>query len=97
MDDHTYVIGRRIVPHPTDPTKKYLDTGIVAEPAFRSFDVVMNPETREFYSSKPPLMPTLLAGEYWLLKGVFHWDIFRDRWLVIPPIVFTVNVAPVAG
>ena len=56
----------------------------------------MNPETKEFYSSKPPLLATMLAGEYWLLKRAFGWDIVRDRWLVIPAIVLTVNVIPFA-
>jgi hypothetical protein len=96
VDDKTYVIGKRIEPHPTDSTRKYQDIGIVAEPAYRSLDIVMNPETKEFYSSKPPLMPTLLAGEYWLLKRAFGWDIVRNRWVVIPTIVFTVNVIPFA-
>ena len=56
----------------------------------------MNPETKEFYSSKPPLIATMLAGEYWLLKRAFGWDIVRDRWLVIPAILLTVNVIPFA-
>jgi hypothetical protein len=56
----------------------------------------MNPETKEFYSSKPPLMATLVAGEYWLLKRTFGWDIVRDRWLVIPTILLTINVIPFA-
>jgi hypothetical protein len=94
VDHGTYVIGKR-VEHPRDP-KRYTDTGIVADPAYRSLDIVMNPETKEFYSSKPPLMATLLAGEYWLLKRALGWEIVRDRWLVIPAIVFTVNVIPFA-
>ncbi len=71
------------------------DEGIVADPAYRSLDIVMNPETKEFYSSKPPLMATLVAGEYWLLNRAFGWDIVRDRWLVIPTIVLTVERAAV--
>jgi hypothetical protein len=94
VDTKTYVIGERVY-DPNDP-KKFHDTGIVADPAYRSLDIVMNPETKQFYSSKPPLMTTILAGEYWLLKRVFKWDIVRDRWLVIPAIVFTVNVIPFA-
>jgi hypothetical protein len=96
VDDGTYVIGRRVeVRLPWFGRVRY-DTGILAEPAYRSLDVVMNPETKEFYSSKPPLMATMLAGEYWLLKRAFGWDIVRDRWLVIPAIVLTVNVLPLA-
>ena len=101
VDEHTYAIGRRIYPDGQNP-KSYRDEGIVWEPQYRSLDIVLRPlgenatgpQTREFYSSKPPLMPTVLAGEYWLLKKWFHWDIVRDRWLVIPTIVFTLNVIP---
>ena len=91
VHDKTYVIGKRTVPH--DPKS---DTGIVAEPAYKSTDVVLNPETQEFYSSKPPLMATIVAGEYWVLNKAFGWDIVRDRWLVIPAIVLTWNVLPFA-
>jgi hypothetical protein len=41
-------------------------------------------------------LPTLLAGEYWALKRVFGWDLVRDRWLVIPTILLTVKVLPLA-
>jgi hypothetical protein len=97
VDDRTYVIGHRVSPHRTDPRKKYEDVGIIENgKGYDTIDKVMNPETKKFYSSKPPLMPTVLAGEYWLLKKAFGWDIVRDRWLVIPFIVFTVNVIPFA-
>jgi len=92
VDHGSFVIGKR-VHDPANPAN-YTDTGIVAEPAYRSLDIVMNPETKEFYSSKPPLMVTLVAGEYWILKRAFGWDIVRDRWLVIPAILLTVNVVP---
>jgi hypothetical protein len=103
VDEGTYVIGRRVYPDGSDP-KTFHDEGVVTEPQFKSLDIVLRPlgdnatgpQTREFYSSKPPLMPTLLAGEYWLLKKAFGWDIVRDRFRVIPTIVFTINVIPFA-
>lgn len=95
VHDKTYVIGKRTYPAPNDP-KRYRDEGIVAEPAYKSLDIVMNPDTKEFYSSKPPLMATLVAAEYWVLKQAFGWDIVKDRWLVIPAIVLTWNVVPFA-
>jgi hypothetical protein len=95
VDDGTYVIGRRTYPDPSNP-KRYVDEGIIAEAQYKSLDVVMNPETKAFYSSKPPLFATLVAGEYWLLKKTFGWSIVRDRWLVIPVILLTVNVIPFA-
>ncbi len=103
VDEGTYVIGKRVFPDGHDP-KTFKDEGVVTEPQYKSLDIVLRPlgddasgtQTREFYSSKPPLMTTLLAAEYWLLKRAFGWDIVRDRWLVIPTIVFTVNVLPFA-
>jgi hypothetical protein len=89
VDNGTYVIGYREV----DPvTGKYRDYGIIFEDGWQSIDRVLHPEhvpgqpnTYRFYSSKPPLFPTLMAGEYWLLKRVFglslddssKWSVFR--------------------
>ncbi len=73
-----------------------VDRGIIFEDGYQSLDKVMIPETGEFYSSKPPLLTTLIAGEYWLLKKCFGWSIVRDRWLVVCTILLTVNVLPFA-
>src|SRR5207244_5490578 len=51
-------------------------------------------ETKVFYSSKPPLLPTLLAGEYWLIEKLTGWTIDKEPWKVIVPILLTVNVLP---
>lgn len=93
VEEGTYVIGRRTYPDPTDP-QHYVDSGIITEPAYRSLDIVLNPDTGEFYSSKPPLFATLVAGECWLLQRFLGWEIVRDRWLVVPTILLTVNVLP---
>ncbi len=101
VDEKTYAIGKRVYPDGRNP-KNFTPEGIVTEPQYKSLDIVLRPlednaagpQIREFYSSKPPLMPTMLAGEYWLLKRFLGWDIVRDRWLVIPVILFTVNVLP---
>lgn len=104
VDDGTFVIGKRAYPDGRNPNN-YRDEGILTEPQYKSLDVVLRPlgegdtagpQTREFYSSKPPLFAVLLAGEYWLLKRAFDWDIVRDRWLVIPTILLTINVLPFA-
>lgn len=96
VENTTYVIGKRTVTDPQRPDK-YYDEGILTEPAFRSLDVVMNPTTNEFYSSKPPLFSTVLAGGYWALKKAFGWNLVRDRWLVIPTLLLVVNVVPFAA
>jgi hypothetical protein len=104
VDDGTYVIGKRRFPDGGNP-KVYRDEGIIAEPQYRSLDVIQRPlgpddagrsVEKEYYSTKPPLYATILAGEYWLLKKAFGWSIVKDRWLVIPAILLTVNVLPFA-
>lgn len=98
VDEGTYVIGRR---DPSQATKDnpYGDSGIVFEDGWFSVDKVLRPDTQEFYSSKPPLLPTILAGEYWVLKHAFGWTLAGDapsRWWVVRVILLTVNVLPLA-
>jgi hypothetical protein len=70
------------------------DEGIIFEDGFQSVDKVLHPSQLEFYSTKPPLLTVLAAGEYWLLKHAFGWSIVEQRWAVIRTIVFTFNVVP---
>lgn len=104
VDDGTYVIGRRVYPDGGNP-KVFAPEGIVSEDQYKSLDIILRPlegaepgkpAVREFYSTKPPLFATLLAGEYWLLKKALGWSIVADRWLVVPTILLTVNVIPFA-
>jgi len=46
------------------------------------------------YSSKPPLLPTLAAGQYWLIKKLTKWTIHEQTDLVCRTILFTWNVIP---
>ncbi|HEY2787526.1 MAG TPA: hypothetical protein VGJ05_21395 [Fimbriiglobus sp.] len=91
VENGTYVIGRR---DNFWDKSGFKDSGIVFEDDYRSIDKVMNPDSGEFFSSKPPILATLLAGEYWVLHKLFGWSIDSDRWLVIPTILLTVNVIP---
>jgi hypothetical protein len=94
VENHTYVIGHR---DGIDPdTGKPIDRGIVFEDGWKSIDKVMNPDTHDFYSSKPPLLPTLVAGEYWLVNRTLGWSITdeRHRWEVVPAILLTLNALP---
>lgn len=93
VENGTYVIGRR--ENHTAATG-YKDTGIVFEDGWTGIDRVMNPATGEFFSSKPPLLTTALAGEYWVLNRAFGYDIVRDRWVVVCTILITLNVLPFA-
>ena len=93
----TYVVGRRA--NFTAVEKPFGDAGIIFDPKTErilTLDVVMNPATGEFYSSKPPLFATLIAGKYWLIHTATGLDIRRDRWPVMCIILLTVNVLPFA-
>ncbi len=95
VDDGTYVIGYR----QTDPlTGSYHDCGIVTEDGWHGIDKVLKPEAegqvRRFYSSKPPFLATLMAGEYWLLKHLFGWSIAERPWEVIRVCLLSWNALP---
>ncbi|MCY2938905.1 MAG: hypothetical protein NTV55_11185 [Planctomycetota bacterium] len=50
------------------------DSGfLLTEDAWRSVDRVLNPATLEYQSSKPPLLPTLVAGLVKPLQWMFGW------------------------
>jgi hypothetical protein len=89
-DTGTYAIGRRY----EYANRRYQDVGIVSEPDWFTIDVVMHPTTRRLYSSKPTLLPTLLAGEYWLLREMLGWRITDDRLAVSRTILLTINWLP---
>lgn len=50
-----------------------------------------------YYSSKPPLLPTLVAGVYWLLKQVTGAQISQRPFYVIRILLVIVQVVPLAG
>jgi hypothetical protein len=92
VDDGTYVIGRRI------PGKgkegKPIDLGIIAEDGWQTIDKVLRPDTREFYSSKPPLLATIAAGEYSMLKQWLGLSIAHRPVPVVCTILITLNWLP---
>ena len=45
-----------------------------------------------YYSSKPTLLPTLLAGEYWVLHKLTGWDIRDNPLLVIRSVLLLTNL-----
>jgi hypothetical protein len=70
------------------------DSGIVFEDGWTSVDKVLNPTTLKYYSSKPPLLPTMVAGEYWVLKKTFHWTLKDNPREVVCVILTTNNALP---
>jgi hypothetical protein len=73
-----------------------IDSGIVFEDGYETVDKVLKPSTLEYYSSKPPLLATMVAGEYWLLKKAFGWTLTGQPFEVVRVILLTVNVLPFA-
>lgn len=51
-------------------------------------------EPYHFYSSKPPLFPTMVAGLYWLEKHTIGFDLLKNTATVTRFILFIVNVVP---
>ncbi len=74
--------------------EKIGDRGIVFEDGWTSVDKVLNPTTFKYYSSKPPLLPTMVAGEYWLLKKCFGWTLKDNPREVVCTILTTINALP---
>ncbi len=93
VEGGTYVVGRR---ENFTSASDYRDSGVIFADGYQSLDKVMDPATGEFYSSKPPLFPTLVAGEYWLLHNVCGLSIDRHRWWVVGVILLTFNALPFA-
>jgi hypothetical protein len=92
VDEGTYAIGRRL--SEKGPNGRPIDQGIIAEEGWNTIDKVLRPDTQQFYSSKPPLLATIAAGEYWLLKHIFGWSIVGDCWQVVCTILLTFNWLP---
>ncbi len=70
------------------------DYGIVFEDGWTSVDKVLDPETHEYYSSKPPLLTVLMAGEYWLIKHTIGWSIDEHPNEIVRIGLLTFNVLP---
>jgi len=88
-----FPVGGFLGPTPLPPPV-YRDEGIVFEDGWTSIDKVLNPHTKEFLSTKPQLLPTVVAGEYWLLKRAFGWTFAEHRWELVRIILFTINWLP---
>ncbi len=94
VDHGTFVVGQRVNWTATEPP--FQDEGIIFEEGWTAVDKIMDPETGEFYSTKPPLFSVLVAGEYWVLQKVFGWQFNRDKWPIVLTVLLTVNVLPFA-
>jgi len=94
VDQGTFVIGRRDPARATSENE-YGDYGIVFdEDGWHTVDKVLNPQTHEYYSSKPPLLTVLMAGEYWVLKHTLGWSIDQHTDEIVRIGLLTFNVLP---
>lgn len=50
-----------------------------------------------FYSSKPPLLPTAIAGVVEVIRAVTGWDLPKDDKYIVRIIVFFLNVVPLSA
>lgn len=70
------------------------DSGIIFEDGYQSVDKVMNPRTFEFYSTKPPLVPLMLAGLYWIVQMLTGWTLAANPAEVVRVMLVLVNLVP---
>ncbi len=87
-------ISAACISHAAYHTRIRANTGIIFEDGWESVDKVMNPNTLEFYSSKPPLLSTLLAGLYWLLQKLTGWTLSGEPAEVVRVSLALVNLLP---
>ncbi len=70
---------------------------IVDEPGWDTIDMVVHKNSageQRRYSSKPPLLATLIAGEYWVIHKLTGADLGSHPYSVGRIILFSVNVLP---
>lgn len=105
-ENGTFQIGERL--EFADGT--FLDTGLLFEKGQRlSIDVVLNPKPfwtnpspvpgepharKAYYSSKPPMLPLLMAVEYYCLRHLLAWDWTTHRAWILRALLMTWNVMP---
>lgn len=65
---------------------------VIDEAPYNTIDKVRR--EGHFYSSKPPLMPTLLAGMAWIVRATTGWAIPDQAHIVIRLLLVLVNVLP---
>ena len=92
---------RSLVEHGT-----YAIDEIVKEPNWDTIDMVKHdgqgnpapePDRGHLYSSKPPLLATLMAGEYWVLHKITGQTLGTHPYRLGRIMLFTLNVLPFAA
>ena len=73
----------------------YAIDDIHTQPGWDTIDMVYH--DGHFYSSKPPLLPTLMAAQYWVIYKLTGWSLATHAFLVGRLILLTTNVAPLVA
>jgi len=66
---------------------------VIAQPRWDTIDMVRHPNGH-FYSSKPPLLPTLVAGEYWMVYRLTGMTLGTHPYEIGRFLLVTVNLIP---
>ncbi|MDX1965385.1 MAG: hypothetical protein SFX18_19725 [Pirellulales bacterium] len=67
------------------------------QPGWDSIDIVCKPNAAgelRFYSSKPPFMATVIAGQYWLLHKLTGWTLGDHPYELGRIMLITTNILP---
>jgi hypothetical protein len=91
-DRSRWMTIRSLVEHGT-----YEIDAILTQPTWDSIDKVQHKGhdgELHFYSSKPPLLATLLAGEYWLIHRATGWTLGDHPYAIGRTMLFTINILP---
>ncbi|MCA9665829.1 MAG: hypothetical protein KC503_09585 [Myxococcales bacterium] len=89
VENNTYAIGT-----PVRSGSHLVPLGIVSGPGWRTIDIVLHPERRLFYSSKPTLLPTLIAAQSKVLRALFGWTPRDNTAAVVRAALLTFNWLP---
>jgi hypothetical protein len=75
----------------------YAIDDIVGQPTWDTIDMVQHrgrDGKLHFYSSKPPLLATLVAGEYWLIHRLTGWTLGDHPYEIGRAMLVTINILP---
>lgn len=76
---------------------KYEIDELVGQPTWDTIDMVQHrgrDGELHLYSSKPPLLATLVAGEYWLLHRLTGWTLGDHPYEIGRAMLVTINIVP---
>ncbi len=74
------------------PGAPYAIDRVIQEPTWDTIDMVKH--DGHLYSSKPPLFPTLMAAEYWLIRRATGMTLGAHPYIVGRIMLVTINVVP---